>query len=474
MPNSAEMTFSKLQFPIESCDAFDHGLLWLDEHLHIQGHNATYRRLLDIDGGSSSFVGKHFSELLQALHFRGEFIEGDSDKFLADHLDALLVGESLRVERVRPNGLSLSVSAIPLPSGGYVYVHRDMSPERQLRELLRRNAKAAVLSLAHLAEHRDMDTGIHVQRVARLVSQTARKLMSAEKYGSIIDETFIEQVATASMLHDVGKITTPDQILLKAGPLTTEEREVINQHTTVGAQLLQQAKLAMGNNPYLDMGGIIALTHHERYDGLGYPCGLAGTDIPLAGRLCAIADVFDALTSHRPYKAPWSTEQAIALIQKERGGQFDPDVITAFLEVIRERETVCLVPWTAAMSVGDLRIDDQHRILIDTINQLASAESLNNHHVVSMIIDELLSYAAFHFDFEEKLMASVNYPDFEGHQKMHKRFVIWVEDFRDDFVTYGKPALGQPVLEFLKNWLTHHIMEEDQGYSPFIRTVNGK
>lgn len=468
MPKSSNQKSAQQPFPIEESDSFDHGLLWLDEHLIVMGHNATYRRLLDIDGGSNSFVGKHFSELLQALHYRGEFIESDSDAFLANHLDAILDGESLRVERIRPNGQALSVSAIPLPAGGYVYIHRDLSPERQLRESLRRSTKTSVIAMANMAEHRDLDTGIHVQRVARLFSQTARKLMACEKYADSINETFIEQAATASILHDVGKIATPDQILLKAGPLTPAEREVMQQHTTVGAQLLKQAKRTMGDNPFLDMGAVIAATHHERFDGQGYPHGLAGTDIPLIGRICAVVDVFDALISRRPYKTAWSTEQAMALIQKESGNQFDPDVVAAFIDVINERETVCLVQWTDAMSVGNSSIDDQHRILIDTINQLASAESLNNHYVVSMIIDELLSYAAYHFDFEENLMASANYPDFEGHQKKHKRFVEWVEDFRDDFIIYGKPALGQPVLDFLKGWLSHHIMTEDQRYTPFI------
>ncbi len=139
----------------------------------------------------------------------------------------------------------------------------------------------------------------------------------------------------------------------------------------------------------------------------------------------------------------------------------------AFLEVIKERETVYLVRWSDVLSVGNAQIDDQHRILVDTINQLASAESLNNHHVVSMIIDELLSYAAFHFNFEEKLMAESNYPYLPEHIEMHKHFVNWVNDFRDDYVTYGKRALGEPVLKFLKDWLTQHILEEDKRYSAF-------
>lgn len=225
----------------------------------------------------------------------------------------------------------------------------------------------------------------------------------------------------------------------------------------------------MDENPYLEMGAGIALSHHEWFDGHGYPNGLSGCAIPISGRICAVADVFDALISHRPYKRPWSTSEAIDLIKKKSGSQFDPDVVTAFLEVIKEREMVYLVRWSDALSVGNAQIDDQHRILVDTINQLASAESLNNHYAVSMIIDELLSYAAFHFYLEEKLMAESNYPYLQEHIEMHKYFVNWVQDFRDDYVTYGKRALGEPVLKFLKDWLIQHIFEEDKRYSAFLK-----
>lgn len=459
-----------LQGLAEALDGMDQGLLWLDERLHVQGHNQPYRRLLEIDG-EDSFIGRPYRELLQFLLERGEFFDGDHEKYLADRISSLREGEPLRIERVRPNGVALSVSAAPLPSGGYIYTYLDVTRERRARESLRRNAKATVVAMANFAEHRDTDTGIHVLRVARLVGQTARKLAKHPRFAAIIDEEFIEQAATASILHDVGKIATPDRILLKAGPLTDEERETIKQHTAVGGQLLRQAKLTMGDSLYLDMGAEIALTHHEWFDGRGYPGGLAGNDIPLAGRICAVADVFDALTSRRPYKAPWDTARAVALIREQSGTQFDPDVAEAFLEVIRERETVALVQWTEAMSVGNMHIDEQHGILIDTINQLASAESLHNHHAVSMIIDELVSYAAFHFDFEEKLMAAAGYPYLEEHRRTHRGFVQWVTDFRDDFITYGKRALGEPVLAFLRDWLRDHILDEDQQYCSYINRL---
>lgn len=456
---------------VEQHNELAHGLLWLDENLRVQGHNQIYRQLLEIESGCDSFIGQPYHEVLETLHQRGEFASDDGERIVREHLNALRDGKPLNLERIRPNGVALSVSSIPLPTGGYVYIFRDVSEARRLREALRRNAKASIIAMANLAEHRDADTGIHVLRVARLVSQTARKLMHRQKYAKQIDEAFIDLAATASILHDVGKITTPDNILLKNGPLTPVEREAIKQHTIVGAQLLQQAKLTMGENPYLDMGTEIARTHHEWFDGKGYPHALAGNDIPLAGRICAIADVFDALTSRRPYKAPWETQKAIALIHGQSGSQFDPDVVAAFLEVVHERENVCLVRWTDAMSVGHWRIDEQHRILIDAINHLASADSLHNHYAVSLIIDELLTYAAFHFDFEEKLLASANYPALDEHRRSHQYFVQWVEDFRNDYVTYGKQALGEPVLSFLTDWLGRHIMEEDQRYRPAIETA---
>ena len=454
---------------VAQCDGNDQGLLWLDDNQCVQGHNQVYRQLLDIDDRSDSFIGQPYHEVLKTLLHRGEFTKNDGDRIVKEHLDALRNGTPLKLERIRPNGVMLSITSIPLQTGGYVYVFRDISELHRLRETVRRNTKASIVAMANLAEHRDASTGIHVLRVARLVSQMARKLMNGQKYVARIDETYIDLIATASILHDVGKITTPDNILLKSGPLTLEERELIKLHTTVGGELLQQAKLTMGENPYLDMGTEIALTHHEWFDGSGYPNGLIRDDISLAGRISAVADVFDALTSRRPYKAPWETQKAIRFIQEQSGSQFDPDVVSAFIEVIHERENVCLVNWTEEMSVGHWRIDEQHRILIDIINNLASADSLHNHYAVSLIIDELLAYAAYHFNFEEKLLTAANYPEIDKHKRSHFYYVKWVEDFRNDYVTYNKQALGEPVLRFLIDWLKRHILEEDKDYSKFVR-----
>ena len=452
----------------DALDVMDHGFLLLDENLTVRQYNRAYRQLLEIEGGEQ-FVNRPYSELLEFLLERGEFIEGgEHESFLTNRLRAMKNGELHRIERVRPNGTVLSISAMPLQSGGYVCTYLDITRERRALEEVRRNAKATVVAMANFAEHRDTDTGVHVLRVARLVGQTARELMRRNQFPDIIDDAYVDCVGTASILHDVGKISMPDSILLKAGPLSDQERTTMKLHPGDGAQLLKQAHLMMGESTYLEVGAETALTHHEWFDGNGYPAGLSGADIPLSGRICAIADVFDALTSRRPYKEPWSTEQAVALIRKQSGTQFDPVVVDTFLDVIRERETVSLVQWSDSMSVGSLYIDEQHKILIDTINQLASAESQNDRPLVAMIIDELLSYAAFHFQFEEQLMKNGGYPELEEHRRIHQGYVKWITDIRDEFIFHRRSRFDARILSYLRDWLRDHILGEDQRYRPFI------
>ncbi len=177
--------------------------------------------------------------------------------------------------------------------------------------------------LARAAELRDDDTGQHTQRVGRMAAQLAAALK--------MDAAGVELIQRAALLHDVGKIGISDLILLKPGKLTPEEFEIIKTHTTIGATLL-----AEGHSPFVHMAQSIALTHHERWDGSGYPGKLAGDAIPLEGRILSVVDVFDALTNERPYKKAWPREEALAEIEKQAGRQFDPQVVAAFLAMARE------------------------------------------------------------------------------------------------------------------------------------------
>lgn len=196
------------------------------------------------------------------------------------------------------------------------------------RALVRRSeeleeARIEILErLARAAEFRDDDTGQHTQRVGHLAARLA------EVMGRSDDE--VELIRRAAPLHDVGKIGVPDRVLLKEGRLNPEEYQLMKRHTIIGGAILSGSTV-----PLLAMGCEIAVSHHERWDGAGYPYGASGSAIALAGRIVAVADVFDALTHGRPYKAAWTAGEAAAEIERERGRQFDPDVVDAFLSIGR-------------------------------------------------------------------------------------------------------------------------------------------
>ncbi|MBK7057351.1 MAG: response regulator [Leptospiraceae bacterium] len=173
--------------------------------------------------------------------------------------------------------------------------------------------------LGRAAEFKDNETGMHVKRMSHYCVILGR--------AAKLDETKLEMLLSASMMHDVGKIGIADNILLKPGKLTPEEFEVMKTHTTLGAELLSESKSEL-----LKMAESIALSHHEKWNGKGYPNGLSGENIPIEVRIVSIADVFDALTSERPYKKGWSVEDAINFIQKEKGQHFDPILADLFLE----------------------------------------------------------------------------------------------------------------------------------------------
>jgi putative two-component system response regulator len=192
--------------------------------------------------------------------------------------------------------------------------------DRRVRErtLELRNTQVEVVTrLCLAAEFRDTDTGCHVKRISHYCA------IIAERLG--LPSSQRELIFHASSMHDLGKIGIPDHILLKPGKLTDAEWAVMRRHCEIGAGML-----GGGTSSLLRLAHAIALTHHERWDGAGYPARLAGTDIPLAGRITSLCDVFDALTTRRPYKEPWPPEASVREILAGRGTQFDPDVVDAF------------------------------------------------------------------------------------------------------------------------------------------------
>jgi putative two-component system response regulator len=185
--------------------------------------------------------------------------------------------------------------------------------------------------LAVAAESRDEDTGEHIQRIRRYSS------LLAEKTG--MDKKNIETILYAAPMHDVGKIGVPDSILMKKGKLSEEEFGIMKTHTVIGAKILTNSKSRI-----LQVAESIAMTHHEKWNGKGYPQGISGNDIPLEGRIVALADVFDALTSNRPYKEPFLVEKTCDIIKDESGKHFDPELVALFFEnldiILDEKETL--------------------------------------------------------------------------------------------------------------------------------------
>jgi response regulator RpfG family c-di-GMP phosphodiesterase len=181
--------------------------------------------------------------------------------------------------------------------------------------------------LGKAAEYKDPETGAHIMRVGLL----SRLLAKSEGE----DEQSQNLIYYAAPLHDIGKLGIPDTILLKPGKLTNEEFEIIKTHTQIAYEILKDTQ-----SHFLQAGATIALTHHEKFDGTGYPYALKGEDIPLYGRIVGLIDVFDALTSKRPYKEPWPFEKAVDLVKSEKTKHFDPTIVDLFLENIDEVKTI--------------------------------------------------------------------------------------------------------------------------------------
>ena len=244
------------------------------------------------------------------------------------------------MEPVKPIGLAVSLGLVALTTvavTGVVrrYENRLAEINEGLEELvvqrtrsLMRTRNGLIFGLAKLAESRDTDTGEHLDRIAKYVTILANQL---KEDGIELSDTDVEHLALASSLHDIGKVGVPDAVLLKPGRLDAEERKIIETHATIGGDCLQALSEQLGEDDFLQTAEEIAYGHHEKWDGSGYPFQRAGEQIPLSARIVAVADVYDALRSKRPYKEGMSHEKAKGILLKDAGSHFDPVVVEAFL-----------------------------------------------------------------------------------------------------------------------------------------------
>jgi putative two-component system response regulator len=228
-----------------------------------------------------------------------------------------------------------------------------------------------IFTLAKLAESRSAETGAHLERMREYCRVLAERLSHKDKFSGTIDADYVHLIYLTSPLHDIGKVGIQDSVLLKGGPLTDKEFEIMKSHVRIGAETLQAAARYQPDAEFLRMAHEIALTHHEWYDGSGYPQGLVREEIPLCGRIVALADVYDALTAKRVYKNAFTHDVAKSVILEESGVHFDPDIVDAFLE--SEQEFIDIQKRFADAEAADLNgfeVVKSHRAL-----QTSSTES---------------------------------------------------------------------------------------------------
>ena len=254
-------------------------------------------------------------------------------------------GVDSRIQRllapVVPAGIVISTLLIGLTSLAIALIVRSYDDRlarindgledtvRQRTHSLRKTRDAVVFGLAKLADSRDPDTGEHLERIRHYVTLLAQQLKKT--HATWIDSAYIENLGVASSLHDIGKVGVADAVLLKRGGLTDDERTQIQDHPTIGGECLQAIGQQLGDDDFLQLSREIAYGHHERWDGSGYPAKAQGENIPFAARIVSVADVYDALRSRRPYKEPFTHNQARDIILEGRGTHFDPAVIDAFV-----------------------------------------------------------------------------------------------------------------------------------------------
>ena len=317
---------------------------------------------VDLDGrfrfmndSTTRILGRSRVELLQ-MNIRQLLAEGSGDALPEAFAECRRSGRPVKTcdcnFRRGENLLHIEASVSPAENKaremvGFRGMLRDRTEKKRLEmDLLESYRKlqharsATILGLAKLAEYRDEGTGTHLERIREYAKLLAEEMAKAPRYRNYIDQRYIEDIYQSAILHDIGKVGVPDAVLLKSGELTGGEFDVIKCHTLFGGDAITAIQTQIEGRSFLNIGREIAYNHHEKWDGSGYPRGLRGHDIPLAARIVAVADVYDALTTKRFYKDAFSHNKARQIILNLKGSHFDPEVVDAFLALEGEFDRI--------------------------------------------------------------------------------------------------------------------------------------
>ncbi|MBL0226510.1 MAG: HD domain-containing protein [Geobacteraceae bacterium] len=332
-----------------------------------------------------------------------------------------------------------------------------------------------VFALARSAEVNDQATGNHINRVGKICA------LLAEEMG--LDHSFVGSIRVQSTLHDVGKIHTPPELLRKAGHLSSEEYDLVKHHTIYGADII-------GRHPWLSMARNIAVFHHERWDGSGYPYGLKQGDIPLECRIISLADQYDALRSTRPYKESLDHETACRILLEGDGrtepSHFDPDVLAAFTrinqlinKIYAERDDTDSDVYldgeiiiTEDLKTGIAEIDEQHTqiaIFLNRLNEIQDSQNLDDGN--SGMMEFIDDYVRGHFSLEEHYMILYKYPLMQSHIMAHRNFssdfsIMKKQFYMSAFDSYSR----KQVKNRLSRWIVDHIKNDDRTLADYLKT----
>jgi len=336
---------SELKIYQDIFDSTDYGEVVVDVDGYIVKANRRFEKMIDVSG--NDLLQKHINfineEYLHDFNFKSVIKFMENGNTWNEELKGFKPDKGKWIVNISFSPIRNETSQVFAYTGIFKNVTEQREVEQELITSLKKMnlaQEAIIFGMARLAEHRDSETGFHLERIRNYCKKLAEALYERKMYANKIDEEFIQTLYHTAPLHDIGKVGIPDYILLKSDTLTPEEFEVMKSHTLIGHKTLNSIFKQYGEMQFLEIGLEVTSCHHERWDGKGYPRGLKGSEIPLSAQILSIVDVYDALTSERTYKKAYRHTSALESMKKERGNHFSPEIFDVFLEISEEIDSI--------------------------------------------------------------------------------------------------------------------------------------